>query len=135
MNRKKKTFSIPKVNLTFLEDKHNEKRDEEISNNLKPISSSRSEDNADEKGGEDKKGEFFSAYEADRETDTTSNEGTEAKKILQRGKEAAKELTIYKIAQSCSCCVSMLALSMVFMLCAFLNLPLIGSRISNMSYM
>jgi hypothetical protein len=88
-NKKKKTLGIPKITLNFLEDDSNKQKDEEITAEMKQItseiSSARSEDNVDA-GEKKKKKEFFTAYEADRETDTTSNEAN-ASSIFKVDKE------------------------------------------------
>ena len=54
---------------------------------MKQITSSRSADTPEDK--ENKKREFFTAYEADRETETTSNEAVISNKnIVKKGREA-----------------------------------------------
>ena len=97
-------------------------------------------------------------YEADRETDTTSNEAvyvprvnsSNKDKVEDEGEDAPEEgktvpkvkvnrqaisgNDIMRIAKNCSCCVFMLAFFLVFGICAFFQLPFIGHRIQNMSY-
>jgi hypothetical protein len=55
---------------------------------MKQITSSRSQDN--QEGKEKRKGEFFTDYEADRETETTSNEAivNSNKNVVKKGREA-----------------------------------------------
>lgn len=132
MNRKKKSFSIPKINLKFKEDEVNQKLDEDLTSEMKQITSSRSQENPEDK--ESEKREFFTTYEADRETETTSNEAVMDKNIVKKGREAQNQLSIQNVARSCSCCVYMLAISMVFLFSALVNLPVIGHKINNLSY-
>jgi hypothetical protein len=53
---------------------------------MKQITSSRSQENPEDK--ESEKREFFTTYEADRETETTSNEAVMDKNIVKKGREA-----------------------------------------------